>query len=93
LGRRSTGAQVALGAQYRNRGESTPDAPFRARRTARRGAHPRRGHLDWQTRNVGFSSLRTHQELFCSPPQSCSVFSTTLTPDSGSASALNFAPF
>jgi len=49
--------------------------------------------LDSQTRNVGFSSLRTHQQLFCSSPQSCSVLSTTQTPDSGSASALNFGPF
>jgi hypothetical protein len=49
--------------------------------------------LDSQTRNAGFSSLRTHQQLFCSSPQSCSVFSTTQTPDSGSAAAMNFAPF
>src|SRR5262252_8017017 len=49
--------------------------------------------IDSQTRNAGYSSTHTRQQLFCSSPQSCSVLSTTQTPDSGSAAAMNFAPF
>jgi hypothetical protein len=49
--------------------------------------------IDAQTRNAAFSSLRTHQELFCTSPQSCSLISQTLTPDSGSQAASSFAPF
>ena len=49
--------------------------------------------IDSQTRNAGYSSMHTRQEVFCSSPQSCSVLSTTQTPDSGSAAAMNFAPF
>ncbi|HXK26550.1 MAG TPA: hypothetical protein VMS55_28060 [Myxococcota bacterium] len=35
--------------------------------------------LDAQTRNVAFSSRRTHQELFCTSPQSCTLISQTLS--------------
>jgi hypothetical protein len=49
--------------------------------------------LDAQARDVSFSSLRSHYELFCPTPQSCSVLSSSLTPDSGSQSAAGFAPF
>ncbi|HEX5067809.1 MAG TPA: hypothetical protein VFY49_16940 [Myxococcota bacterium] len=49
--------------------------------------------LDAQTREISFDSLRTRTELFCTSPQSCSVLSQTNTPDSGSQSAPDFAPF